>query len=120
MSVALDALSPDHDYGFSGFKLSRAHELMGKTGTIKLDDMLRSESSGINEARLANMQLAVNGDYIVVSADTWVQGLELLDVNGRHIKAAGGNCLNVVGVAPGIYIVHVHINGSTATEKIRL
>ena len=120
VSVALDALSPDHDYGFSGFKLSRAHELMGKTGTIKLDNMLRGESSGINEARLANMQLAVNGDYIVVSADTWVQGVELLDVNGRHIKAAGGNCLNVVGVAPGIYIVRVHINGSTATEKIRL
>ena len=86
VSVALDALSPDHDYGFSGFKLSRAHELMGKTGTIKLDNMLRGESSGINEARLANMQLAVNGDYIVVSADTWVQGVELLDINGRIIK----------------------------------
>ena len=55
-----------------------------------------------------------------MSADTWVQGVELLDINGRIIKAAGNNCLNISQMEPGIYLVRVHINGSTATEKIRL
>ena len=89
-------------------------------GTIRFDNLLRAESSGIDEARLANMQLTVNDDYIVVSADTWVQGLELLDINGRNVKAAGGNCLNVAGVEPGIYLVRAHINGRTTTQKVAI
>ncbi len=47
-----------------------------------------------------------------------VQGVELIDIQGRSIKAAGGNCLNVADVEPGIYIVRVHINGMTSTRKV--
>ncbi len=98
----------------------RTSNVMGKTGTIKLDNLLRGKASGIDEKRLANMDVRHNGDYIVVSADTWVQGVELIDVNGRTIKATGGNCLNVADVAHGIYLVRVHINGRTASQKMRL
>ena len=104
---------------FKGFMVSR-NELMCKTGTLRFDNLLRKASSGINEKRLANMEVRHNGDYIVVSADTWVQGVELIDVNGRTVKAAGGNCLNVADVAHGIYVVRVHINGRTASQKMRL
>ncbi|MBR5169230.1 MAG: N-acetylmuramoyl-L-alanine amidase [Muribaculaceae bacterium] len=95
-------------------------ESMCKTGTIRFDNLLKKASSGIDEARLAGMKVKVAGDYIVVSADTWVQGVELLDINGRTIKATGGNCLNVAGIEPGIYLVRVHINGRTSTTKMRL
>ena len=120
VSVLLDMLDSGQHYGLAGFKFSRGHELMGESGTIKLDNMLKIETSGIDEVSLANMQVRHDGDYIVVSADTWVQGVELIDMNGRAIKAAGGNCLNVADLAHGVYLVRVHINGSTATRKLRL
>ena len=107
-------------YAFLGFRLDRGHELMGKTGTIRFDNLLKKEAAGIDELKLANMQLRVADDYIVVSADTWVQGIELIDVNGRTVKASGNNCLNISQVEPGIYLVRVHINGRTATQKVKL
>jgi hypothetical protein len=66
------------------------------------------------------MKVNVAGDYIVVSADTWVQGVELLDINGRIIKATGSSCLNISQVEPGVYLVRVYINGRTATQKVAI
>ena len=110
----------DNSYKFYGFMVNRPERMMVNSGTLRLDNMLMMESSGIEEVRLANMQVRVDGDYIVVSADTWVQGMELLDIQGRSIKAAGGNVINVADVAHGVYLVRVHINGRTATQKVRL
>ena len=94
---------------------------MVKTGTVRFDNLLRKRgTSSVDELPLANMKVKVSGDYIVVSADTWVQGVELLDIQGRAIKSAGGNCLNVSQVEPGVYLVRVHINGRTATSKVKL
>ena len=103
---------------YNALTLYPGHSLMGKSGVIRFDNLLRKEATGLNEARLANIQVNVAGDYIVVSADTWIQGVELLDINGRTIKAAGGNCLNVADVNPAVYLVRVHINGRTATQKV--
>ena len=119
MTVPIKDLS-NKDYKFVGFRLSRGDESMSTTGTIRFDNVLKRASSGINEARLANMEVRVAGDYIVVSADTWVQGVELIDTGGRTIKAVGGNCLNISDVARGIYLVRVYINGTTATQKVKL
>ena len=110
----------DKDYKFTGFYIVRGEQSMSATGTIRFDNLLKKASSGLNEVRMANMQLRHDGDYIVASADTWVQGVELIDMNGRTVKAAGGNCLNVADVAHGIYLVRVHINGRTAAQKVRL
>ena len=112
---------PDNSYKFYGFVINRDHELMGKDGgTIRFDNVLKAESSGISEVSLAGMKVKCDGDYIVASADTYIQGMELIDINGRTVKAAGGNCLNVAGIAPGVYLVRVHINGRTATQKVKL
>ncbi len=120
LEIPLD-LPADSTFQLYCFSIRHNHPLMGKNGgTIKFDNLLKKASSGVDEARLANMQLTVNDDYIVVSADTWVQGLELLDINGRNVKAAGGNCLNVADVEPGIYLVRVHINGRTTTQKVAI
>lgn len=117
MSVPVDKLGEPARFA----SLVLAHhpeESMCKTGTIRFDNLLKKASSGIDEARLAGMKVKVAGDYIVVSADTWVQGVELIDINGRTVKATGGNCLNVAQVEPGVYLVRVHINGRTATQKV--
>lgn len=104
-----------------GFRIRRGHELMGKDGgTIRFDNLLRKASSGINEVKIANMEVRVAGDYIVVSADNLVQGVELLDIQGRTLKAVAGNCLNIADREPGVYLVRVHINGRTATQKVKL
>ena len=110
----------DGDYKFVGFQLYRENELMGNTGTIRFDNLLRKASSGIDEVPIAGLKVRCEGDYIVASADTWIQGLELLDIQGHTIKTAGSNCLNVSGMTPGVYLVRVHINGRTASYKIKL
>ena len=119
MTVPIQNLS-NKDYKFVGFRIVRGEESMSATGTIRFDNLLKKASSGIDEARLAGVQVRVDGDYIVVSADTWVQGVELIDINGRTLKATGSNCLNVSQVVPGVYLVRVHINGRTATQKIAI
>ena len=93
---------------------------MGNTGTIRFDDLLRKASSGIDKVSIAGLKVRCEGDYIVASADTWIQGMELLDIQGRTIKNAGGNCLNVSGMTPGVYLVRIHINDRTASYKVRL
>ncbi len=110
----------DGDYKFVGFQLYRENELMGNTGTIRFDNLLRKASSGIDEVSIAGLKVRCEGDYIVASADTWIQGMELLDIQGRTVKTAGGNCLNVSGMTPGVYLVRVHVNGRTASYKVRL
>lgn len=110
----------DGNYKFVGFQLYRENELMGNTGTIRFDNLLRKASSGIDEVSIAGLKVRCEGDYIVASADTWIQGMELLDIQGHTVKSAGSNCLNVSGMTPGVYLVRVHINGRTASYKIRL
>ena len=105
---------------FEGFWIVRDEKSMNSTGTIRFDNLLRKASSGIDEVKVANMEVRVAGDYIVVSADSWIQGVELLDIQGRSLKASGNNCLNIAGMQPGVYLVRVHINGTTSTQKVRL
>ena len=110
---------------FNGFYISPSTspsmELLVKKGTVRFDNLLRkSSSSGIDEVSIAGLKVCCEGDYIVASADTWIQGMELIDINGRTVKAAAGNCLNVADVERGLYLVRVHINGRTATQKVKL
>ena len=110
----------EDSYSLYGFSLIRESELAREYGTIRFDNVVRGAGSGIDEARVANLQVRHDGDYIVASADTWVQGVELIDVQGHTVKSAGGNCLNVADVAPGVYLVRVHVGGRTSTSKMRL
>ena len=120
LALPLNMLPQGVKHAFWGFVIRRGNELMGQSGTIRFDDLLRAESTGINEMKMNNVKVSVNGDYVVVSAETWVQGVELLDINGRTLKAVGSNCLNVSNVESGVYLVRVHINGGTLTQKVKL
>ena len=110
----------DGPFRFVCLDLRKGNPLMGQTGVIRFDNMLRKEASGIDELMYANMKVNVDGGYIVVSADTWIQGVELLNIKGQRVGAAGGNCLNVSQVEHGVYLLRVHINGRTVTRKVVL
>ena len=118
MTLPLDMIQGS-GIDFVGFRLTLGHDVMGKNGgVIKFDNLLKAECSGIDEVAIAGLKVKCEGDYIVASADTYIQGMELLDVNGRTIKAIGGNCINVADMAAGVYLVRVHINGKTSTSKV--
>ncbi len=118
VEIDLRNLEPGVDYYLKEITLKPGSELMGMTGTLKLDNIIRGKSSSINEVPIAGLKVKCDGDYIVASADTYIQGVELLDLNGRMIKANGGNCINVSSVEPGIYLVRVYINGQTTSQKV--
>ena len=120
IEVNLDSLEQDRDYYLREFDFNRGNPIMGQSGTVILDNLLRGQSSGIDEVPIAGLMVKCEGDYIVASADTWIQGMELIDMSGRTIKAIGGNCINVSGIAPGVYLVRVTINGRTSTQKVKL
>ena len=118
VEIDLRNLDSGVDYYLKEITLKPGSELMGMTGTLKLDNIIRGKSSGINEVPIAGLKVKCDGDYIVASADTYIQGVELLDINGRMIKANGGNCINVSSVEPGVYLVRVYVNGQTTTRKV--
>lgn len=118
VEIDLRNLESGVDYYLKEITLKPGSELMGMTGTLKLDNIIRGKSSGINEVPIAGLNVKCDGDYIVASADTYIQGVELLDINGRMIRANGGNCINVSSVEPGIYLVRVYINGQTTSQKV--
>ena len=120
VEMDLTELPPDQDCYLYAIIFCRSDKMMGKTGTLKLDQLIRGESSGIDEVRMANLMVKCEGDYIVASADTYIQGMELIDVNGRTVKTMGGNCINVAAVTPGVYLVRVYINGASSTQKVIL
>ena len=118
VEIDLRNLESGVDYYLKEITLKPGSELMGMTGTLKLDNIIRGKSSSINEVPIAGLKVKCDGDYIVASADTYIQGVELLDINGRMIRANGGNCINVSSVEPGVYLVRVYINGQTTSQKV--
>ena len=118
VEIDLRNLESGVDYYLKEITLKPGSELMGMTGTLKLDNIIRGKSSSINEVPIAGLKVKCDGDYIVASADTYIQGMELLDLNGRMIRANGGNCINVSSVEPGVYLVRVYINGQTTSQKV--
>ena len=118
VEIDLRNLESGVDYYLKEITLKPGSELMGMTGTLKLDNIIRGKSSSINEVPIAGPNVKCDGDYIVASADTYIQGVELLDINGRMIRANGGNCINVSSVEPGAYLVRVCVNGQTTSQKV--
>ena len=117
MAVPLTEL-PSGDFRFAGFRLDGGDDPMCASGVIRFDNLLKKASSGIDELHMAGLKVNCEGDYIVASADTYIQGMELIAVNGQCVAAVGGNCINVSQITPGVFLVRVHINGTTATQKV--
>jgi len=103
------------------FSIYRTHDVMGRTGTMRFDNMLKAAGSGVRELEMAGVQIINDpaSNYIVASADGWVTLMQLYDGAGRAVATADGNVLNVSGVGAGVYVLRVTLTGGeTLTTKL--
>lgn len=118
--VQAQGLEPNESYRLTGFNLVKNNTKMGRSGSIRLDNLMRAKPSGIREVNVKGVKIVANvvSDYIVADADGIVVGMELYDVNGRMVKRNTGNYINVTDVADGIYVVSVYSGVGKAVKKV--
>ena len=114
---------PLANYRVSGFRLVNSDPRMGQSGTLLIDDVLYKHGlpdSGVDDMTLAGVKVGPvpASDYIVASADSRIQGVELLDLDGRVRVRHGGNYINVAEIPAGHYLLRVHVNGLTSTHRV--
>ncbi len=59
-------------------------------------------------------------DNIVASADTRIQVVELLDLQGGAVVSNAANYVNVASIPAGVYLLPMHDNGLTSTHKVAI
>ncbi|MBO7608624.1 MAG: Ig-like domain-containing protein [Muribaculaceae bacterium] len=96
----------------------------GTVGTFAFDDINRcayiNKESSIEDLSLANVSVGPcpASDYLVASADTWIQGVELIDVNGKCVARNAANYINVSDIASGVYLMRVYVDGCISLHKV--
>ena len=108
---------------FAGFRMEPTDSRMGVSGTLLIDDVLYKKgvpNSGIDRVTLKNVQVGPvpASDYIVASADTRIQGVELLDLGGKMMVRNATNYVNVADIPAGVYLLRVYVNGLVSTHKV--
>ena len=116
--VPLTALSGGQTYKFEGLVVEKNQSVMGASGTIRFDNLLRAKSSGIAEVEAAGVKITAQGDYVVASADGFIQRIELYSADGRLAATGGGNYINVSAMAAGAYVAKVYVSGLVAVKKV--
>lgn len=120
-TVSLDSLDAGVTYRVAGFKLVKNDSKMGYSGAIKIDNLLKLYPSGVDKVN-TNSTVKVGpvpaSDYIVASADGFIDGVELLSTSGQVVKRNAGNYVNVSDVAAGVYLLRVYVAGTATTHKV--
>ena len=64
------------------------------------------------------LRYAPGADYAVASADGPIDGIELVDANGRVLVRHGGNYINMTKVEHGTYFVKVYYDNTVSTFPV--
>lgn len=59
-----------------------------------------------------------SSDYIVASAASYIQGMELYDMSGNLVARNGGNYMNVGSMRDGHYILKVYTGNEISTHHV--
>ena len=59
-----------------------------------------------------------SSDYIVASADGYIQGVELYDMSGNLVVRHGGNFVNVENITSGDYTLKVYTSSEVTTHHV--
>lgn len=105
-------------YKLKGFKfVTDKNNKMGQSGTVIFDDVLKKKGLG---TALNNVKIGPNpaSDYLVATADHYIQGVELYDLQGKLIARNGTNYINVNDIASGAYVMKVYVNNLASTHKV--
>lgn len=121
ITAELKELDEGKDYIFAGIKVKQTNALMGKKCSIKLDNLLKlAEGGGVNEIEIESLSVYPNpaSEYIIVNADTLIEGLQLVSTSGITVAETSGNVINVSRVTSGNYILKIKIAGRYAHRMV--
>ena len=96
----------------------------GTSGMLIIDDVTRCENSNqdsaVDDITLDVVSVGPNpaSDYLVASAPAWIQGVELLNMEGKIIGRNAANYINVSDVASGVYLMRVYVSGLVSSHKV--
>lgn len=92
--------------------------------TAVYDILLGSSSSTpatqLETAPMTNVKVGPvpSSDYIMASANSYIQGVELYDMSGKLVARNGGNYMNVENIKDGYYILKVYTNTEVSTHHV--
>ena len=120
VDILSSTLTHTGTYHFAGLKMVKNGSKQGRKGTIRLDNLVKFKPTALEEVTLNNVFVSPNpaSDYLVVAADSQVQGVELIDAKGQTVARNATNYVNVSGFAAGVYVLKVYINGIVSTHKV--
>lgn len=119
----VEVVLPMGNSRLAGLRMLPTDARQGKSGTLLIDDVLHKRgtgNSGINGENLAGVKVGPipANDYIVASADGYVQGVELLDMSGKPVARNAANYVNVADIPAGVYLLRVYVNGLMSLHKV--
>ncbi len=121
VDALLDALDDGDLYTFTGFSIEKNATVMGRSGSICLDNLVKESAVGINDVSArCNVKVMPNpaSDYMVATADGYITAVELLNTAGQVLVRNASNYINVCDIPAGVYVVRVFTGGSITTHKV--
>ncbi len=108
---------------FAGFRIyGDKDNVIGQTGTLLFDDVIikRGSNSAVNDVTLAGVAVGPSpaSDYLVARADSYIQGVELYDMQGKLVTRNAANYINVTSIPDGFYVMKVYVNNLASTHKV--
>ncbi|MBQ5467096.1 MAG: T9SS type A sorting domain-containing protein, partial [Muribaculaceae bacterium] len=105
----------------TGISLVKNETVMGRTGAIRLDNLLVEKPVGVEELT-ANSTVKVMpnpaSDYVVATADGYITGIELINASGQVLVRNASNYINVSDIPAGVYFVRVYTGEMVTTRKV--
>ncbi len=121
VSMPLTALPEGDKYQLTGISLVKNETVMGRTGAIRLDNLLVEKPVGVEELT-ANSTVKVMpnpaSDYVVATADGYITGIELINASGQVLVRNASNYINVSDIPAGVYFVRVYTGEMVTTRKV--
>lgn len=114
-------LKADKNYTLKGIEVNQDNAKQGAAGIIKIDNLVKFVSQGsVENIETSTIRIYPNpaSEYIIVNGESYIEGLQLFDLNGKLIAKQSGNVINVSEIVSGTYIIKVYVSGSEITQKV--
>lgn len=104
----------------TGVKIVQQASQASASGTVMLDNILKSEDAGVDDITFSSLTVYPNpaSEYLIANGDTWIESVQLISLNGTTVAQAAGNVLNVSEVPDGAYLFAVNTASSRAIRKV--
>ena len=121
VELSLESLPAEKKYRFAGFSLTKNATVMGRSGALRLDNLVKQSPVGVTDVAVnTSVKVMPNpaSHYVVATADGYITGVELLNGAGQVLVRNASNYVNVADVPAGVYFVRVYTSGSITTHKV--